>query len=143
MLQAGIEGLHIKGRIRVTFDPLVDHLPVIGAVKVCRLVLSSSNEHLSCCIVAPDYTAHLLLIAQVLLSASTEDMLECLLPPLELRHVAVGRLHGVILLTACAASTLALSVQQGSFCTLTCHPVVSIGLDWRSCQSCESPVTGQ
>lgn len=32
--QAGVKRLHVKGRIRITFDPLVDHLPVIGAVKV-------------------------------------------------------------------------------------------------------------
>lgn len=31
---AGIAKLHIEGRIRITFDPLVDKLPVIGAVKV-------------------------------------------------------------------------------------------------------------
>lgn len=31
---AGIEKLHVEGRIRITFDPLVDKLPVIGAVKV-------------------------------------------------------------------------------------------------------------
>ena len=34
-MQAGIEKLHIEGRIRITFDPLVDRLPVIGAIKVC------------------------------------------------------------------------------------------------------------
>lgn len=34
MTQAGIKRLHVKGRLRITFDPLVDHLPVIGAVKV-------------------------------------------------------------------------------------------------------------
>jgi len=34
--QAGIEKLHVEGRIRITFDPLVDKLPVIGAVKVSR-----------------------------------------------------------------------------------------------------------
>jgi len=33
-MQAGIEKLHVEGRIRITFDPLVDKLPVIGAVKV-------------------------------------------------------------------------------------------------------------
>ena len=33
-MQAGINKLHIAGRMRITFDPLVDHLPVIGAVKV-------------------------------------------------------------------------------------------------------------
>ena len=32
--QAGVKRLHVKGRIRITFDPLVDHLPVIGAIKV-------------------------------------------------------------------------------------------------------------
>lgn len=36
-MQAGIEKLHIKGRIRITFDPLVSKLPVIGAIKVPSL----------------------------------------------------------------------------------------------------------
>lgn len=31
---AGIEKLHVQGRIRITFDPLVPKLPVIGAIKV-------------------------------------------------------------------------------------------------------------
>jgi len=35
-MQAGIEKLHVEGRIRITFDPLVDELPVIGAVKVSK-----------------------------------------------------------------------------------------------------------
>ena len=35
-MQAGIEKLHVEGRIRITFDPLVDKLPVIGAVKVSK-----------------------------------------------------------------------------------------------------------
>ena len=35
-MQAGIEKLHVEGRIRITCDPLVDKLPVIGAVKVSR-----------------------------------------------------------------------------------------------------------
>ena len=52
-LQAGIEKLHIKGRIRVTFDPLVDRLPVIGAVKVTAVFptpkLSSSAHPVHFC----------------------------------------------------------------------------------------------
>jgi len=42
--QAGIEKLHVEGRIRITFDPLVDKLPVIGAVKV------NENESPQMCI---------------------------------------------------------------------------------------------
>ena len=34
-LQAGIEKLKIKGRAQVTFNPLIQRLPVIAAVKVC------------------------------------------------------------------------------------------------------------
>lgn len=43
VLQAGIEKLHIKGRIRITFDPLVPKLPVIGAIKVLIPLNQLSN----------------------------------------------------------------------------------------------------
>ena len=60
MMQAGIQKLHIEGRLRITFDPLVTKLPVIGAIKVAALpAICSSSLHSSesrmcyflCCVV--------------------------------------------------------------------------------------------
>jgi hypothetical protein len=34
LLQAGIEKLKIKGRVQVIFNPLIQRLPVIAAIKV-------------------------------------------------------------------------------------------------------------
>ena len=47
-VQAGIAKLHIEGRIRITFDPLVDKLPVIGAVKVGARATWKDLSHKSC-----------------------------------------------------------------------------------------------
>jgi len=34
LMQAGIEKLKIKGRVQVIFNPLIQRLPVIAAIKV-------------------------------------------------------------------------------------------------------------
>lgn len=43
-MQAGIEKLKIKGRVQVIFNPLIQRLPVIAAIKV-NLVNATSHMY--------------------------------------------------------------------------------------------------
>ena len=43
-MQAGIEKLKIKGRVQVIFNPLIQRLPVIAAIKV-KLVYATSHMY--------------------------------------------------------------------------------------------------
>ena len=64
VLQAGIEKLKIKGRAQVTFNPLIQHLPVIAAVKVYAFISFRRN-------VGPESTPSLYVSAHLLMFCLT------------------------------------------------------------------------